>query len=269
MMRVLLLNNLPAPYCLPLFRRLGEHDGWALTICFATEWRPDLGWAERLLDEDLATRTIYLDREPSGWTRILGDRMAAALALLRLLLSERPDYLICYGYTLPPQITLLLWALLTGTPFGLTGDANIFCDHPSGMRRWLKRLWLGILTRRAAAIFIIGTANLRFWERYGAESERLFPVPFAVDNDYFERESRACRDAALTLRDKYGLTGKVVFLSVGRLVERKRTALLIEAIHRLGDDRARAPGRQVRARGRAFAASSRACHLGSRRCSWR
>jgi hypothetical protein len=107
------------------------------------------------------------------------------MTMLRLLRRERPEYLICYGYSLVPQLTALLWAILTGTRFAVIGDANIHCDRTRGLKRLLKGVWLRVLTRQAAAILTIGKANRQFWEKYGAAEERMFPVPFAVDNESF------------------------------------------------------------------------------------
>jgi glycosyltransferase involved in cell wall biosynthesis len=236
-MRVLLLNNLPAPYFIPLFRQLAGVREWQLTICFATAWKPDLGWAERSISPAIPARTVYLNQywRHRGWWWG-GERLLSVLAMLDLLRRERPDYLICYGYTLLPQLTLLLWALVTATPFALIGDANIHCDRTSGLKRQLKRAWLKRLTRQAAAILTIGTANRLFWERYGAGPGKLFRVPFAVDNDYFERETESRRNEAWEKRRALGLADRVVFISVGRLVERKNIDLLIRAMKELRED---------------------------------
>ena len=245
-MRVLLLNNLPAPYFLPVFRHLAIMSGWELLICFATRWRPDLGWSEGSVEATIPARTVYLegpeapagkDRDESGnaasqFRRLLASWRKAGWnkigALLGLLWRERPEYLVCYGYTQTPQLTLLLWALLFGVPFALIGDANIHCDRARGVRRILKRLWLRLLTAKAAAILTIGTANRQFWKKYGASDERMFHVPFAVDNQKFS-DVGAEKGAAPS-----GLKGRVRFISVGRLIERKNVGLLIEAMQQLG-----------------------------------
>ena len=228
-MRVLLLNNLPAPYFLPVFRHLAVTTDWELLVCFASRWRSDLGWAKGSIETTIPARTVYLESDGGEGSM----RLAKGLALLRLLRRERPDYLVCYGYTQVPQLTLLVWALLTGTPFALIGDANIHCDRARGLKRMLKWLWLRLLTARAAAILTIGTASQRFWEKYGARSERTFAVPFAVDNRQFKEGSAQQRELAAEKLRQLGLEGRVVFISVGRLIERKNVELLIRAVRQL------------------------------------
>ncbi|MGH9836758.1 MAG: glycosyltransferase family 4 protein [Blastocatellia bacterium] len=237
MKRVLLLNNVPAPYFDPLFEKLGEESGWQLTVCYSSDWNKDVGWADRPLAEKPAHRTVILDQQHPALKSKLGASIAAAFALAKILMRERPDYLICYGYTLAPQMTLLLWAMMTATPFALIGDANYYNDVAAGLKRLVKGAWLRLLTRRAAALIAIGTANRRFWESHGAKADKLFEARFAVDNDFYERAREERKEEAARLRSQLGLTGETVFLFVGRLVRRKNVDLIIRAARQLNDDR--------------------------------
>ncbi|MFM8395719.1 MAG: glycosyltransferase family 4 protein, partial [Acidobacteriota bacterium] len=224
---------LPAPYFLPIFRQLSVVSGWELVICFSTSWRPDLGWADGSLATELPHGATFLDQEGPDWLRGWGGSLSRSLTLLSLLRREQPDYVISYGYTLLPQLTLLLWAILTRTPFAIIGDANIHCDRARGMKRRLKEVWLRMVTGQAAAILTIGIANRQFWRKYGAREEQMFPVPFAVDNDAFMNGAAARQEATRRERERRGLAERVVFISVGRLIERKNVDLLIRAIQRL------------------------------------
>lgn len=240
MRRVLLLNNVPAPYFDPLFEKLGEESGWRLTVCYSSDWNKDVGWQERPQAREAAHRTIILDRQNPGLRSKLGSSLAAAIALMSLLVSERPDYLICYGYTLAPQMIALLWAMATRTPFALIGDANYYIDVTAGAKRLIKTAWLRLLARRAAALVAIGVANRMFWESYsagGAGADKIFEARFAVDNDFFATEREKRKEDAARLRTRLGLTDETVFLFVGRLARRKNVDLIIRAAQVLNDVR--------------------------------
>lgn len=236
-MRILLINNVPAPNFKPLFEELGKEPGWDLTVCYVSAWHHNLGWMEEKEEPQSAHGTIILDQLMPRLTKILGSRPAAALALVEILWRERPDYLICYGYTLLPQITAIAWSILTGTPFAVSGDANIYCDKARGLKRFCKRWWLSLLTERAAALLAVGTSNRMFWEAYGALPERIFETPFAVDNDFYARTIERRKAEAMALQVKLGLAEKVVFIFVGRLIKRKNVDLIIRALARLRDAR--------------------------------
>ncbi|MFN0088097.1 MAG: glycosyltransferase family 4 protein [Blastocatellia bacterium] len=233
MRRVLLLNNVPTPYFDPLFELVGRESGWELTVCYSSAWNRAVGWEEKARDESGAHRTIILDRRRPRLRARFGSWAAAAAALVELLRRERPDYLICYGYTLLPQMSALLWAIATGTPFAVIGDANYYTDGAAGLKRALKRRWLRWITRRAAALIAVGAAARLFWESYGARADQLFESPFAVDNEFFIRDREGRMRAAEALRDRWQLAGKTVFLYVGRLVRRKNAHLVIRALREL------------------------------------
>lgn len=237
MRRVLLLNNVPAPYFDPLFEKIGEESGWLLTVCYSSDWNKDVGWREKSLAGSSSHRTIILDRQNPALKSRLGSSFAAAVALLKVLMSEKPDYLICYGYTLAPQMTALLWAMMTATPFAVIGDANYFNDSAVGIKRLIKSAWLRLLAGRSAALIAIGSANRRFWESYGAGANKIFDAGFAVKNDFFAAECEERKGAAARLKARLGLTGKTVFLFAGRLVRRKNVDLIIRAAQSLNDDR--------------------------------
>jgi glycosyltransferase involved in cell wall biosynthesis len=234
-MRVLLLNNIPAPYFDPLFARLGARAGWELTVCYTSTHNAQAGWVERPI-EAAPHQTMILDRARPQLARWLGGPASAALALLAELRRARPDYIISYGYTLLPQCAAILSAAAMGIPFAVIGDANVHVDSARGWRRTLKRRWLGWVIGRAAALVTIGTANRQFWESYGARREQLFEARYAVDNDHFARATAAAAGEAEQMRTRLGLDHKVIFLFVGRLIARKNVDLLIRAVRELRDE---------------------------------
>lgn len=236
-MKVLLLNNVPAPYFTPLFEKLGETENWELTVCYASGWNSDVGW-ENAIRSNSATHTTIILNEPSStpdvWVRYSWN---ASFRLLRFLIDHQPDYIICYGYTLRPQIMAIMWAAITRTPFAVIGDANYFIDSVTGLKRFLKTLWLRNVVQRAAAVMAIGTASRRFWESYGGQTEKIFETPFAVDNTFFAKSSCDREADASELRHQLGLADSVVFLFVGRLVKRKNVDLVIQAAQQLHEKR--------------------------------
>jgi glycosyltransferase involved in cell wall biosynthesis len=237
MRRVLLLNNVPAPYFDPLFEKLGRAPGWQLTVCYSSGWNKGVGWLESLRAGNALHRAVILDEQIPGLKSRLGSSYAASVALAKVLINEKPDYLICYGYTLAPQVTALLWAMMTATHFALAGDANYYNDTTRGLKRLIKGAWLRLLARRAAALIAIGTANRMFWESYGANTSKIFEARFAVNNDYYARSCEERREEAAQLKSQLGLTDKIVFLFVGRLIRRKNVDLIIRAARQLNDDR--------------------------------
>lgn len=213
-MRVLIINNIPAPYFDPVFKILGERTGWELTVCYTASWNQQAGWVEEPL-KDSSYRIVVLDRA--------GRSIFAGYRFFRVLFKVRPEFLIIYGYTLIPQCLGIMWSIATGTPYALIGDANVYADKPSGLKGSLRTSWLRFVTRRARALIAIGTANRLFWERYGARHNQLFEAPYAIDNDHFQHAVAKSRE------ELPEAVGKAIFLFAGRLVKRKNVDLLVRA----------------------------------------
>jgi len=232
MKKVVLLSNVPSPYLTPLFNQLASAGEFALEICYVSAWSSNVGWAFGEVTGFRNAHSQVLDeRFPVLSQR--APQLAATLALLLHLLKARPDYLLIYGYTRIPQVTALLWGWLLGVPFAIAGDATYYADGATGLRKWLKARWLGFLSRRAAAIIVVGKASRMFWEAYGAAPQKIYAAPFAVDNAFFQAESQRRQSDAAAYRTQQDWQGKSVFLYAGRLIKRKHVDVLIRAVQQL------------------------------------
>ena len=231
--RMLLLNNVPSPYFSPLFSMLAESAEWSLKICYISAWNSSVGWApQSASDFSHLTDTILAHRYPriARWG---SEQVAATCSLFMLVLKEKHDFFLIYGYTQLPQLFLIGWAWLRNTPFAIAGDANYYSDKVTGWKRLVKKRWLGWLAQRAAMIVTVGTACRMFWEAYGALPAQLFQAGFAIDNDFFSKAVAQHKGKALKLKQEWGWEDHVVFIYVGRLVARKNVHLLISALPRL------------------------------------
>ncbi len=233
-MKVLLLNNVPAPYFSPLFNELARVPDWQLTVCYASSWVSTVGWRNDEVINSESCKTIVLDRIRPRLSKVIGGPLSAAYTLIALLKNEKPDYLVCYGYTLKPQVALICWAMLTGTRFALIGDANYFFDRPGKLKSIAKGFWLRLVVKKASALIAIGTASKLFWQKYGALPSQIFKSLLVVDNKFFLAAVKEKAAESLMLRTRLGLNNKIVFLFVGRLIRRKNVDLILQAASRLG-----------------------------------
>lgn len=234
MKKVLLLSNVPSPYLTPLFNKLAQESKWNLDVCYISSWGGNVGWPERPVQDYGVNEKDILDQRFQNLKKC-SIQLAATIALLERILKKQPDYLVIYGYTRLPQVVALLWCILARLPFAIAGDATYYADKAKSLRKFLKRGWLGIISRYAAAIIAVGKASQMFWEAYGAPLEKIFRVSFAVNNDFFAIESCKRAGEAAIFRRQYGWQGKTVFLYVGRLIKRKNVDLLIRAMLQLSD----------------------------------
>jgi glycosyltransferase involved in cell wall biosynthesis len=124
-------------------------------------------------------------------------------------------------------------------PFFLYGDSNAIPPRNS-IRQQVRDAVLRTLFRKAAGFLVSGRYNADYYRHYGADKTRFFSVPWAVDNDRFEQESRLTESERNELRASYGISSDdLVIVFSGKLLPRKGPMDLLEAFADLLDrDRA-------------------------------
>lgn len=231
----------PQPYHSALYRLLAAHPRIDLTVYY-------------LFQEGLGTaRDLDYGRFEWGYpvlegytSRFLRNRApfpsngrftgAFHAELVRLLRPPLHNAALISGW-FPFSVWLAHWACWrSGLPVLLRSAANP--ADPVG-RPWARAWVLPRLFRRCAAFLTQGTRNAEFYRSYGVPEEKLFLVPHAVDNDFFQQQRAALRPRRGELRRRLGAPDDaVLLLYAGRLAPEKRLGDLLEALRRLGDPRA-------------------------------
>jgi glycosyltransferase involved in cell wall biosynthesis len=115
-------------------------------------------------------------------------------------------------------------------------------DRPRGRAKLaVKKVFFLLLRHMVHGILSVGRKNAEYWRDALGSRVPIFPIPYAVDNDYFRRRSaEAASDREMLRRDLNLRPGLPVFLFASKLQPRKRCMDLIEAFLRLapaqGDD---------------------------------
>jgi len=117
------------------------------------------------------------------------------------------------------------------------GDSHLIDSKPVPLRI-AKRLILGRWLPRFNRYLTVGKLNEDYYEFYGADPKKFFPVRHFVDNERFATQAEVGATRRLELRSRWGI-GKeaVVFLFAGKFIEKKRpmdAILAIEVLHAQG-----------------------------------
>jgi len=101
-------------------------------------------------------------------------------------------------------------------------------------KRPLKRFLLGQFFRRVDRFLCIGTANKRFYKKFGVPESRLHPAPYAVDNERFARQAAEARVQRAEIRKQWGIPEDAFCaLFCGKFIPKKRPMDLVAAASRL------------------------------------
>jgi glycosyltransferase involved in cell wall biosynthesis len=92
----------------------------------------------------------------------------------------------------------------------------------------------------------VGKWSKEYFLHYGAEEERIFFVPHAMNDSFFHPESERLRPHRAELRKNFGLEeGAVVFIFAGKFVEGKRPMDFVRAVERASRKDSRIQGLMV------------------------
>jgi glycosyltransferase involved in cell wall biosynthesis len=232
--RVAILVGAPTPYRDPLFERLAACGQYETLVLYCSEKQPNQDWR---LGKTRYPAVYLKNYAPPSWH---GYFAVGAInpGVWRELDRFRPEAVIAYGYN---SVTLLLataWAARHRVPLLMRSDSALAHeDDKPGFRLALKRSFMRWLTPRISGFLTVGTANSHYWLRYGAKPEQIFSAGYAVDNDYFRRETERYRSTREQIRSENGWRYPYLLLYVGRLAWEKGADVLIESVRRISPTR--------------------------------
>ncbi len=122
-------------------------------------------------------------------------------------------------------------------PVLLRGESTLEANRRSAVRRRVRDpFYLRWLFRRTAGFLCIGARNREFYRQYGVPENRLFTMPYAVDNQFFQSRCAEARPQRETLRLSLGLqAGRPVILFTAKLTTVKAPEQLLAAFARLNE----------------------------------
>jgi len=230
-MRLVVVATHPVQYQAPFFRALAASPGIDLRVLYAVLPSPQeqgVGF-ERAFEWDVPLLDGYPWSVVEGVQRRTGSvgfRDLAAPALRTQLAALKPGCVLVTGW----QSRILIQAARASNslrvPALVRGESNDLRRRPLWVR--LAHRWY---FRRFAAFLAIGRANRRLYAAAGVPEDRIFDVPYAVDNERFCRTAADLRPRRTELRRAWSVDGGTFCaLFAGKLQSKKRPLDLLEAL---------------------------------------
>lgn len=136
------------------------------------------------------------------------------------------DVLWVHGYSDWRSLSAIAVARLLGIKVLVRGESTL----NSVVERAGRSIYLSVLNQLVDGFLAIGTENRAFYRHYGINDNKIFLVPYAVDNCSFETRASRAGIAREQLRNDLGLSPQLpVVLYAGKLTERKRPMDLLRA----------------------------------------
>ena len=245
--RLAYLVTHPIQYQAPLLRRIAAEPGIELTVFFCSDFS-----LRSYLDPSFG-KFIAWDVPLVGGYRheilpALGrkDRLSFwrpfNYGLARRLHKDNFDVLWVHGYNRWFHWLAMAWAKIRGLKVLVRDEATRLGGSRHKLKRLLKRLFFLVLRNLGDGFLAIGTLNAEYYQSYGIAPDRIFLVPYAVDNAFFRDKAREAEGGREHLRRDLGLEpGRPIILYASKLSKIKRGEDLLDAYIRMSPDQVQEP----------------------------
>lgn len=206
----------PIQYHAPLFQSLAKDGRFKLKVMYMSErgvkafhnkkLQVTLKWDIPVLDGYesvfLTNNSPIADDGESFWTLLNLD-------IINTIAKEKFDAVWVHGYAYATSWLAFLACQITGTPLFLRGESEDFFPRLPWKQKLRKQVLSGLLKNMAGA-FYIGSYNREFYLNHQIPAERLFYVPYSVDNDWFNTQTEERLKFRAETRNKLGLDDDTV-----------------------------------------------------------
>ncbi len=237
--RVAYLVSHPIQYQAPLLRRIAQEEDIELRVLFSSDFSVrgyrdegfgvEVHWDVALLDGYSYEFLPRLrDQGKTGfaslinygiWSRLDGGGKA-----------EGYDVLWTHGYWSVNALQGIVAAKALGVPVLLRAEATLIDRKRTRWKLAIRRIFFRLLGHLIDGVLSIGSLNKENWQHYLGADFPEFSMPYAVDNEFFQRRSRDAAAGREQLRSELGLeAGRPVILFASKLTERKRCVDLLDA----------------------------------------
>jgi glycosyltransferase involved in cell wall biosynthesis len=145
------------------------------------------------------------------------------------------DALVVHGHTPAAVLIAVAAARLAGLPVFARGETHLGLSR-SPLKRVVRKPLMSAFYRSLSGVLAIGSANAAFYRAMGVPEDRIFCMPYTVDNARFANHSRMTNAQRTKIRADLGIAGAdPIVLYAAKLQVRKHPDDLLRAAARLND----------------------------------
>lgn len=247
MIKLAYIVSHPIQYQAPLLRLIAERQNIDLTVFFLSNISvrdyKDQGFGEKIKwDIPLLDGYRYKFLPSIGSKDRLSFCQPHSYGLTGCLKAGKFDVLWVHGYGHYSCVQAIGVAKRLGIKVLLRGESNLISAPRGALKRLVKDTFIRKLFAMCDGFLSIGSLNRKYYRYYGVSEERLFSMPYAVDNAFFQQRVARVRATRGSFRSSLGLqSGRPVILYASKLMARKHPMDLLEAYIQLSPDGSQEP----------------------------
>lgn len=214
-MKILFLTNIPSPYRVKFFNKLGEYCD--LTVLFEknTSTERDESWKNYSFEyfTGIFLRGLTVKTDSS-----------LCLSVKKYLKNEKYEAVICSNFTSPTGMYAVHYMKKHHIPFILESDGG-FPKTGRGIKEMLKRSTI------SGADYYLSTSEMhdKYYLQYGAKNDRIVRYPFSSVSEKDILASPVTIEEKKVLKKKLNIREERIVLAVGQFIQRKGFDILIKS----------------------------------------
>lgn len=232
---IAIVTSHPIQYQAPLWRDLAQDGRVPFEVWFLTphavqpsrdrEFGTTFSWDVDLL---AGYSHRFLEIKPE-WSLSRFDGIHVVTPWVELLRRHNVTALWIEGWRFRTLWQAVRAAHALGIPVWLRGESNDLAPEPWTKRVW-KRFALQWYFSRVNRFLCIGSANRRFYRRFGIAEDRLVAAPYCVDNERFAAMAEKLRPERDRIRAGWNIAPEArCVLFCAKLIPKKRPFDLFDA----------------------------------------
>jgi len=157
------------------------------------------------------------------------------LEIPKIIFKEKPDYVWINSWSYFSDWLVIFSTILSRSKLLIRSENPLVHEFKKPKRKiFIKKILLGFLFRHTYKFLYIGNQNKDFLKFYGAKEEKMIFTPYAVDNDFFQKQKEIFMPKRENLRRNFGIDKEdIVILFTGKLSYKKRPLDLLSAYKNL------------------------------------
>lgn len=213
-MKVLFLSNIPSPYRIDFFNKLGEYID--LKVIFEAERAENLNnnWFDGKINtfESVFLKKGNIREKKIDWK------------IIKYLKKKNQDIVVVTNYSYYTELLGLMIIKLKKIPYIMELDGSVV-KKESIIKYLIKKL----IINGAIAYISPSKSTDDYLKYYGVEEKKIFRYPFTSINSKDILKKKLEDNKKQKLRSELGISGEKVIISVGRLIDLKGFESLIKA----------------------------------------
>lgn len=233
--KLAILVSHPIQYQTPLYKLLAEQKEIDLTVLFCSDWGlktyrdkefgKEVKWDIPLLD---GYKYKFL-KNVSPFPNVSKFFGLINPEIIDELKNGNYDAIWIHGWNSFTNWLAMNTAFKLNISVLFRGETNLL-QEASPVKEFIKKIVFKNPFKKISAFLSIGTYNTKFYEAYGVPEEKIFLVPYTVNNEFFISKAQELSSKKKELRKKYNIPEESsVILFSGKLIGKKNPFDLLKA----------------------------------------